>query len=173
MLYRHFLGLNRFEDTLTGLIPVADLMRDESLTLGDAAAVDTTIRDVLSGIKALSGEDVRAINDDVQAVVVDYVRSTALPDSGTPEDWIAWFVPIEDEISRMSLRKGRKPIKALLKPLRGEKVEKSFLNRLRRHRVAEVLRSVAVRYFAFLEKAKEERGVADFDDLLSRTARLP
>jgi ATP-dependent helicase/nuclease subunit A len=173
LLYRHWVGLSRLEETLTKLIPVADLIRDESLTLGDPAVADRRMRDVVDGIRALSAEDVGAINDDAQREVVSHARRSAPPGDVTIEAWLAWFEPIEGAIARMDLRKGRRtgPLKDLLKSLRSDK-DKALPSRLRRHRVAEVLRSVACRYLDFVETMKNERGVVDFDDLLSRTARL-
>jgi ATP-dependent helicase/nuclease subunit A len=172
LLYRHFLGLNFFRETLERLLPVADLIRDESLSLGDPDEADGIIRGLLGPIQALPEADVQAITDDEQAAVVGYVQNTPLPESGSLDEWIAWFDPIESTIGRVKLNRGKRTITSLLGQLRGDKVERSIPARLRRHRIAEILRRVASRYLSFVEKAKEERGVVDFDDLLVRTARL-
>lgn len=173
LLYRQFAKLEAIRDAIFGLVPRAELLRDETLSLGKVSVVTARLRELVAEACELRPGEV----DKVPEAALDaasWLREHALPASDELDEWVEWSASFERLVGSIRFDSGARkyPGRAALQELRGNDKKPSPLALLRSHRVAVALRGVALRFAAHLEGAKEELGAVDFDDLLTLAASL-
>ncbi|HVT01920.1 MAG TPA: UvrD-helicase domain-containing protein [Thermoanaerobaculia bacterium] len=163
LLYSSLTNLASVEESILALLPKRDLVRDRRYSLGSA---DTVLTTVASALKALRALDPASITEDDKLSIALYVRENREPAGEALDEWIDYLAPIAQPLRTLSLSKGKRLVNDVFKQLRIG--DKNPFEKLTKHRTALVLRETAIRFFDFLEEAKERRGIVDFDDLLIR-----
>ncbi|MGK2858870.1 MAG: UvrD-helicase domain-containing protein [Thermoanaerobaculia bacterium] len=173
ILYRQYARLDAIRDVIFPLAARADLLRDESLTLGDADGVIRELRERIATVRELRPGVVPNVPQ-ASLDVAEWLRANEAPISDWIDEWIAWAPPLERILGTIAFNKGARayPGREELQLLRGKDKKPSPFALLRSHRVALALREVALRFAEFLERAKEALGAVDFDDLLTLAAEL-
>ena len=171
ILYRQHAKLDAIRDAIFRLAARADLLRDEELRLGDPGEVIREVRELITAAQELRPESASGAPwGSLDAAA--WLRDHEAPPSDWIDEWIDWSPPLERILNTISFKKKSYPGRDELYALRGHDDNPSPFALLRGHRVAVALREVALRFAAFLERAKEAIGAVDFDDLLTLAAEL-
>ncbi|HUF16864.1 MAG TPA: UvrD-helicase domain-containing protein [Thermoanaerobaculia bacterium] len=170
-VFGHYRRLDNIRGAVFALLSKRDLIDDPRYSLGEMDEAEPLLHSVLAGIRSAEASAVTQVTDAPTRQFLDYVRTHAAPSDATVEIWLGYFAPIADALADANLGRA-KSFKAYMKFLRGDDRGDTIFERLKRHRVAVTVRSLATRFNAFLEEEKQRLGIVDFDDLLFRTARL-
>ncbi|MBI2213617.1 MAG: UvrD-helicase domain-containing protein [Acidobacteria bacterium] len=176
-LFRQFAKLDSIREEVFELSSRAELLRDEELTLGDPGVLIGSLRAMLAVVCELRADPLGKVPREALDAA-QWLRTHEPPASDSIGDWLEWSRPFEKLLDLLSFQKGPRTYtgRAELQQLRGtdgkEGKRPSPFALLRSHRVGEALREVAVRFATFRERAKEELGAVDFDDLLTLSAAL-
>jgi ATP-dependent helicase/nuclease subunit A len=170
-LLAHAGYLFRIRDLVFSLAARRDLLDDETYSVGGIAEIETIVREAIVELQRASGD---RFGDDAAERLIAYVKRNDLPPPSI-EAWIEYFAPVATEIRNFDLTATKAPssVKNALKALRatgkkGDSIHDSLVS----HRAAIALLALTRRFIAFTDDEKHALGVADFDDLLLRTAAL-
>ena len=170
-LLAHAGYLFRIRDLVFSLAARRDLLDDETYSVGGIDEVATIVSDAVVELQRASGD---RFGDDAAERLIAYVKRNDLPPPSI-EAWIEYFTPVATEIRNFDLTATKAPasVKNALKALRatgkkGDSIHDSLVS----HRAAIALIALTRRFIAFTDNEKHALGVADFDDLLLRTAAL-
>ncbi|HSP34598.1 MAG TPA: UvrD-helicase domain-containing protein, partial [Thermoanaerobaculia bacterium] len=162
-LLAHLDYLVRIRELVFGLVSRRDLLDDPSFDLGSIDDIAGEIAHAVETLRSAAGGVGATLN------IVDPLPPPSL------DAWIDYFAPIARDIRETNLPAGKTnvDVKNALQVLRGgEKKGDSIYDALVSHRAAEALVAITRRFLSFLDAEKRLLGVADFDDLLLRTAAL-
>lgn len=179
LLFRQFSRLESIREAVSRLASRADLVRDEALSLGDPATLIGTLRAMLAVVRELRAGAADNVPEEALEAAA-WLRAHEPPASDSIDAWVEWSAPFERLLDKVGFKKGSRTYvgreELQIMKGRGETKEReaspALFPILRGHRVAKALRSAAARFAAFRERAKEELGAVDFDDLLTLTSRL-
>jgi ATP-dependent helicase/nuclease subunit A len=170
-LLAHTGYLFRIREMVFSLVNRRDLLEDETYTLGE---IEEIAGDIEHAVAALRFAPLTSATDDAIARLIEHARSTPLPPPSI-DAWIEYFAPVAGNIRATDLPKTQAmaSVKNALKSLRAsDKKGSSIHDALVSHRAAVALVALTRRFISFLDDEKRLLGVADFDDLLIRTAAL-
>ncbi|HEY8713044.1 MAG TPA: UvrD-helicase domain-containing protein, partial [Thermoanaerobaculia bacterium] len=170
-LLAHVGYLFRIRDLVFSLAARRDLLDDETYSAGGIEEIERLVSEAVVELQRAAGE---RFGDEAAERLIAYVKRVDLP-APSVEAWIDYFAPVATEIRNIDLTatKASAPVKNALKTLRatgkkGDSIHDSLVS----HRAAMALIALTRRFIAFADREKHVLGVADFDDLLLRTAAL-
>ncbi|HSP16141.1 MAG TPA: UvrD-helicase domain-containing protein [Thermoanaerobaculia bacterium] len=170
-LLAHTGYLFRIREMVYSLAGRRDLLDDDTYTLGE---LDEIAGDIEHAVAALRAAPPASADDDPISRLIAYVQRSPLPPASV-DAWIEYFAPVASDIRSADLPMSRAmaSIKNALKVLRADgRKGNSIFDALVSHRAAVALIALTRRFVSFLDDEKRLLGVADFDDLLIRTAAL-
>ncbi len=177
-LLAHAGYLFRIRDLVFSLAARRDLLDDTTYTAGGIDEIEKPITDAVvelqRSVRPVTGGERPAEAGRYMDRLTDYVQRADLPPASI-DAWIEYFAPVAQEIRSIDLNATKEAsVRNALKTLRGGNGKKgeSIYDALVSHRAALALIELTRRFVAFTDDEKRLMGVADFDDLLLRTAAL-
>ena len=132
---------------------------------------------MIAGLRGATAQQIGAIQDEAVAETARYFRENAPPEAATVDEWLEYLLPVSEALANVNLPKVPKDFKEQMRFLRGDKKDETIYERLKTHRASSVVRRLATRFFDYLEREKEQRGLAQGGTGGARTSsgqgRLP
>ncbi len=166
-LFEHAGYLFAIRDMVFSLLERRDLLGERGYEFGDFGEIAGPLAEAVASIRKVQ----RVAGDDHALRVFEYLRANLLPEAGDADAWIDYLQPIAASIREANLPRDT-VLKEALRYLRAGDKGRSIRDRLVSHRAAMALVALTRRFVAYLDREKRHLGVADFDDLLLRTAAL-